>query len=105
MKKGYPLPESAEQCAARHRFGSGRRYSVLLRLCPSDEEESGSDGGITESHRSGVWGWPDFGAASQVNCIMHGDGAVTIVEKDLLYGSKDSGWEARFGQPSYIQGT
>ena len=32
VRKRHPLPESAEQCAARHGFGAAKRHSVLLRL-------------------------------------------------------------------------
>jgi hypothetical protein len=46
----------------------------------------------------GILEWPDFGAGIQVECVLFGDGAVSITEKKLLYGSKDSGWEARFGE-------
>ena len=30
---------------------------------------------------------------------------MTLIENRLLFGSKDSGWEARFGQPSFVTGT
>lgn len=93
IKKRHPLPESMEQIASRYGFGQRRTCNVILRLdCPA-RGDLGSDfecGGILE--------WPDFGAGIQVECVLFGDGAVSITEKKLLYGSKDSGWEARFGE-------
>ena len=103
VRKRHPLPESAEQCAARHGFGLAKRHSVLLRL-----RRTGTDNtveGEVERYRQGILEWPDFGAGALVDCILYHDGAVKIIEKDLLYGSKDSGWEARFGQPSFVPGT
>ena len=103
VRKRHPYPESSEQCASRHGFGVERKHSVLLRLRRKGEEKV-VDGEI-EIHREGILEWPGFGAAIRVDCILHPDGAVTLTEKELLYGSKDSGWEARFGQPSYVPGT
>jgi hypothetical protein len=103
VKKRHPFPESAEQCAFRHGFGVSRKYSVLLRLRRRGEERVVE--GETEYHQEGILEWPDFGAGIRVDCIMHSDGAVSVTENKLLYGSKDSGWEARFGQPSYVPGT
>jgi hypothetical protein len=40
-----------------------------------------------------------------VECTFHSDGAVSITEKEVLYGSKDSGWESSFGQPNFVSGT
>jgi len=101
IKKKHPVPESAEQCAARHGFGAKKAFNVLLRLLPAREEEN-SD---IDQCREGVMEWPDFGAGVRVSCTLHGDGAVTIEEKELVYGSKDSGWEPRFGQPSFVSGS
>ena len=103
VRKRHPLPESAEQCVARHGFGAGRRYNVILRLRHSKQKKEVE--GEMEFHRQGILEWPDFGAGVLVDCVFHSDGAVTLCEKELLYGSKDSGWQARFGQPSYISGT
>ena len=103
VRKRHPLPESTEQCVARHGFGVGRRYSVLLRLRRSGRQQV-VDGKL-ELHREGIMELPDFGAGILVDCVCHADGAVTLSEKELLYGSKDSGWEARFGQPSFVPGT
>jgi len=104
VRKRHPLPESAEQCAARYGFGVSRRYSVILRL-KRHVEKSCAEGREEEFEHEGVLEWPDFGAGVLVNCQFHSDGAVTITERELLFGSKDSGWQARFGQPSYIAGT
>jgi hypothetical protein len=30
---------------------------------------------------------------------------MSITEREVLYGSKDSGWESRFGQPNFVSGT
>ena len=100
IRKRHPLPESAEQCAARYGFGQSRTHNIILRIRknPLLKEE-------LEVVRYGVLEWPDFGATVFVECRFHEDGAVTLVEKQLLSGSKDSGWEARFGEPSYIPGT
>jgi len=103
VRKRHPLPESAEQCAARHGFGAEKSYSVLLRLRNSGREARVDD--EIETCRTGVLEWPDFGAGILVDCTLHADGAVTVCEKKLLFGSKDSGWEARFGQPSFKSGT
>jgi hypothetical protein len=53
----------------------------------------------------GVLEWPDFGAGVAVNCTTNSDGSVAVREERLLYGSKDSGWDVRFGQPSFVAGT
>jgi len=103
VKKRHPYPESAEQCAARHGFGASRRYSVLLRLRQSGIKKIVD--GEEEMYHEGILEWPDFGAASRVTCTLHVDGAVTMLEKELIYGSKDSGWEARFGEPSFVPGS
>lgn len=101
VRKRHPLPESAEQCAARHGFGLEQRYSVLLRVKKGQTQISVTD---TESF-PGIMEWPDFGAAVRVNCTEHSDGLVTIEEEELIYGSKDSGWEARFGHPCFVPGS
>jgi hypothetical protein len=102
VKKRHPLPESLEQIAVRHGFGAGHRYSVILRLrrngVSADDEE------VLSVHE-GILEWPDFGAGIRVECVLHKDGAVSLTEQDLIYGSKDSGWEARFGQPSFVSGS
>lgn len=104
IRKRHPLPESAEQCVARHGFGSGKKHSVLLRLRRVGKAKKVENNEI-EWHHEGVLEWPDFGAGARVNCVLYADGAVLVEEEELLFGSKDSGWEARFGQPSYIPGT
>jgi hypothetical protein len=103
IRKRHPLPESAEQCVARHGFGSGK-YSVLLRLRRVGKAKE-MENFEREWHHEGVLEWPDFGAGVKVNCVLYDDGSVLLKETDLLFGSKDSGWEARFGQPSFIPGT
>ena len=40
-----------------------------------------------------------------VECRFHEDGAISLMEKELIFGSKDSGWESRFGQPCFVTGT
>lgn len=101
VKKRHPHPESAEQCAARYGFGKGQRFSVLLRL---SRHGLHCDDDASEFLHQGILEWPDFGAGIRVQCRFHSDGALTITEQELIFGSKDSGWEARFGQPSYIPG-
>lgn len=103
IKKRHPVPETAEQCASRYGFGQRRVCNVLLRLRQDESEYLDGDEG--EVRREGILEWPDFGAGIRVDCILHSDGAVTVTENDLVFGSKDSGWEARFGQPSFISGT
>lgn len=103
VKKRHPLPESAEQCASRHGFGVRKTYSVLLRLKRNGDAEHVD--GRTSYRQDGVLEWPDFGAGVHVQCTLHDDKSVTVVEKELLFGSKDSGWEARFGQPSFAAGS
>lgn len=102
VKKRHPLPESSEQCAARHGFGVRTTHSVLLRLRKSGEKQIKDD--RVEYLHEGVLEWPDFGAGVRVKCTRHNDGAVTLEETQLLFGSKDSGWVARFGQPSFVPG-
>ena len=104
IKKRYPLPESAEQCAARYGFGMACKYNVLLRIKNSGKELFSENEEI-EHLCDGILEWPDFGAGIQVTCTFHNDGAMTLIENRLLFGSKDSGWEARFGQPSFVTGT
>ena len=103
VRKRYPLPESSEQCASRHGFGAGKKYSILLRLRGTDEVFF--DEKTKKYRREGVLEWPDFGAGIRVDCVLSLDGSVALQEKELLFGSKDSGWEARFGQPSYVPNT
>ena len=103
VKKRYPVPESAEQCASRHGFGVQKTYSVLLRLMRSGKQEV-VDGSVVY-HQDGVLEWPDFGAGVHVSCKLHEDGRAILVEQELLFGSKDSGWEARFGEPSFVSGS
>ncbi len=104
IRKRYPLPESLEQCAARYGFGRNQKFSVLLR-CHRQTTEVLLEDGDTEISREGILEMPDFGAGILVECKFYDDGAVAITEKRLLFGSKDSGWEPRFGQPSYVPGT
>mmetsp|Transcript_9241 Transcript_9241/g.13151 ORF Transcript_9241/g.13151 Transcript_9241/m.13151 type:complete len:1880 (+) Transcript_9241:270-5909(+) len=103
IRKRHPLPESAEQCAVRHGFGMSKKYNVMLRIRRTGSPHT-VDGEI-DMHHQGILEWPDFSAGILVDCILHSDGAVTMTEKDLIYGSNDSGWEARFGQPSFVPGT
>ena len=103
IRKRHPVPESAEQCASRNGFGSTCRYNVLLRLCKHGGKVELE--GETELVKEGILEWPDFGAGILVECKFFGDGAVSLTEKKLVFGSKDSGWEARFGQPVFKAGT
>ena len=100
VKKRYPLPETAEQCASRHGFGRKRSFAVLLRL-----KKNTTSIGEGRSQMEGILEWPDFGAGVRVSCSFNDDGSVKIKEEQLLFGSKDSGWEIRFGQPSFVAGT
>lgn len=102
--KRHPHSETAEQCAARHGFGAPRVYNVLLRIRKSEMKCEEFEGEI-EHICDGILEVPDFGAGIEVACRFHEDGAVTITEGDLIFGSKDSGWEARFGQPTFLPGT
>ena len=104
IRKRYPLPESAEQCSVRYGFGQGRKFNVLLRLQFSDSKKE-SEVEDNKVKRVGILEMPDFGAGILVDCEFYEDGAIAVTEKRLLYGSKDSGWQARFGQPSYVPGT
>ena len=103
LRKKHPLPESAEQCASRHGFGVAKKYCILLRLRELDKDSANNM--TRRRRREGVLEWPDFGAGVRVECILNADNSVTIEEKELLYGSKDAGWEARFGQPSFVPNT
>lgn len=105
IKKRHPLPESLEQCSARYGFGVNRKFSIILRLQRSSKilEQGSHDKGIIK--RVGILEMPDFGAGILVDCEIYEDGAIAITERRLLYGSKDSGWQPRFGQPSYVPGT
>jgi hypothetical protein len=103
VTKRYPFPETAEQIAVRNGFGYPKKYNVLLRLRKNCMAKKTNDG--SEIDRLGILEWPDFGAAVLVDCQCHHDGAVTMTEKRLIYGSNDSGWEARFGKPTYEPGT
>lgn len=104
VRKRQPLPESAEQCAARHGFGVEQKYSVLLRIQKAEIRRDTLEPG-SEVVRHGIMELPDFGAAIFVQCTFRDDGSVLVKEQDLVFGSKDSGWETRFGQPSYLPGT
>jgi len=103
IRKRHPVPESAEQCASRNGFGSTRRYNVLLRIKKNGRQVVLED--ETELVNEGILEWPDFGAGIIVECRFFDDGAVSLTEKELVFGSKDSGWEARFGQPAFQAGT
>lgn len=102
VKKRHPLPESKEQCSARHGFGLQKRFKVILRICSSCEEID-NDGTPLYVHR-GILEWPDFGAGVEVTCSREEHGTVHIKEGKLLFGSKDSGWEARFGNSEFCPG-
>jgi HECT-domain (ubiquitin-transferase)/SPRY domain len=103
IKKRYPLPESSEQCAARHGFGTRATHSVLLRVKKYGTRQV-DDNDVTLVC-DGILEWPDFGAGVRVKCTRHEDGSVTLEETELMFGSKDSGWNSRFGQPSFVSGT
>jgi hypothetical protein len=94
--KKHPFPETAEQCAARKGFGMAKSYSVILRL-PQHL--------LTGTTTRGILEIPDFGAGLDVECEFRQNQVVSIEERGVLYGQKDAGWEARFGQPSYVSGT
>jgi HECT-domain (ubiquitin-transferase)/SPRY domain/UBA/TS-N domain len=96
--KKFPFPETAEQCAARRGFGAKKSYSVLLRLRRNPDRNVGD-------MVNGILEMPDFGSAIKVRCTFEEDGSIILEEDDLLFGSKDSGWEARFGQPTYVPGS
>lgn len=97
VKKKHPVPETHEQCASRCGFGTKRMLSIILRL---NKESLSTD----QTACDGILEWPDFGAGVRVECIFYSDGAISITEREVLYGSKDSGWEPRFGQPSFVSG-
>jgi len=103
VKKKHPPPETHEQCATRYGFGKRRNCNVLLRLRNSCLRNDQSKD--TGTSCDGILEWPDFGAGIRVDCKFYPDGAVSITEKEVLYGSKDSGWESRFGQPAFVPGT
>mmetsp|Transcript_40145 Transcript_40145/g.94373 ORF Transcript_40145/g.94373 Transcript_40145/m.94373 type:complete len:717 (-) Transcript_40145:3656-5806(-) len=98
--KLYPHPESAEACAARHDFGVNKKFNILLRMV---KEFRNNEKG--ERLHVGVVEWPDFGAGIKCEFCHLLDGSVILTEKTLLWGSKDSGWEARFGCPQFQSGT
>lgn len=104
VKKKHPVPESLEQCASRYGFGKQKVSNIILRLlnCPI---RNGHIGDTDDANCDGILEWPDFGAGIRVACAFHSDGAISITEKEILYGTKDSGWETRFGCPNYIPGT
>lgn len=104
VRKRHPLPESAEQCAARHGFGVEKTSNILIRLRQRTSKEEDENGQII-FHREGIMEYPEFGAGILIDCAIQPDGSVHLLERGLLFGSKDSGWEARFGQPSYVSGT
>mgnify|MGYP002807182224 CR=1 FL=1 len=60
VRKRHPLPESTEHCAARHGFGAGRRYSVMLRVRRSGRQRVVD--GNSELHRQGIIELPAVGA-------------------------------------------
>jgi len=96
IKKRHPLPESKEQCAVRHGFGRKHSLTVLLRHRFVE----------AQSQSLGILEWPDFGAGVLVLCKQDTERQqVTVEEKQLLFGSKDAGWEVRFGSPSFRPGT
>jgi HECT-domain (ubiquitin-transferase)/SPRY domain len=103
VKKRYPLPESSEQCAARHGFGVKSFYGIILRIRSSGKERK--IGNEVEYQHDGILEWPDFGAGVRVKCVRHACGTLSIEENELLFGSKDSGWIPRFGEPSYVPGS
>lgn len=94
IKKRHPFPESLEQIASRYGFGQRRICNVILRLDQASKREVNKP----DIQCNGILEWPDFGAGIEVECVLFSDGAMSITEKKLLYGSKDSGWEARFGE-------
>ncbi len=97
VKKKHPVPETHEQCASRCGFGVRRMLSIILRL---NKQSLSND----HSTCDGIMEWPDFGAGVRVECTFYSDGAMSITEKEVLFGSKDSGWEPRFGQPNFVSG-
>ena len=103
VKKKHPPPETLEQCASRNGFGKKRSCNVALRLrnCPLRKGQIGKKEVVCD----GILEWPDFGAGIRVECTFYTDGAISIIEREVLYGSKDSGWESRFGQPNFVPGT
>ena len=103
VKKRYQLPESSEQCAARHGFGVKSMYGIILRIRRNGKQRT-IDNQI-EHHHDGILEWPDFGAGVRVKCVRRACGTVSIEENELLFGSKDSGWIPRFGEPSYVPGS
>ena len=97
VTKKHPLPETAEQCAARRGFGSRKAYGVVLRFKQPIRSSCMTTSGILE--------YPDFGAGIEAQVSFQENGSVIVKEGDLIFGSKDSGWEARFGQSSYVSGS
>lgn len=97
VKKKHPIPETNEQCASRCGFGTRRMLNIILRLNLESLAKN-------LANCDGIMEWPDFGAGVRVECTFYPDGAIAITEREVLYGSKDSGWEPRFGQPSFVSG-
>jgi HECT-domain (ubiquitin-transferase)/SPRY domain len=103
IKKRHPLPESSEQCASRHGFGVKTIHNVLLRIRRSGDMVTSTDS--CEYYHEGILEWPDFGAGVRVACNRLANGTIIIEERQLLFGSKDTGWTPRFGRPSFISGS
>lgn len=129
MKK-YPQPETAEECAGKnmyemknmrhilknkltqfllslivsHGFGQHHIFNIIFRVRMSQGNIEIIDG-EKEFVCPGIMEWPDFGAGILIELRFYCDGAISITEKKLVYGSSVSGWEARFGVPSYCPGT
>jgi len=102
VKKKHPPPETLEQCVSHYGFGERRNCNVLLRLRNGPLRNDHIRD--TEIRCDGILEWPDFGAGISVECVFYPDGAISVTEKEVLYGSKDSGWESRFGQPAFVPG-
>jgi hypothetical protein len=122
VKKKHPHPETSEQCASRCGFGIKRKLNIILRLRNSPLRSG-------QTNCDGILEWPDYGgkflyrasfglhvffahllflvikAGIRVDCTFFSDGAISITEREVLYGSPDSGWESRFGQPNFVSGT
>jgi hypothetical protein len=104
LVKKYPQPETAEECAVSHGFGQHHIFNIIFRVRVSQGNVETIDG-EKEFVCPGIMEWPDFGAGILIELRFYCDGAISITEKKLVYGSSVSGWEARFGVPSYCPGT
>jgi len=106
--KHHP-PETREDAAISMGLGKKLHYGIILRLRPDPIPDNSFEKLEAETKNlkyiEGIIEWPDLDAAARVTGTEDENGIIIFEERELLWGSINSGWMCRFGKHEWQPGT